>query len=343
MRVKSIGGIPLKKVLILILTVLLAVSLAGCSLDSLEDYRKAAEKTDQIEKGKMSGNFMINMDFDTSGMTDEQIRKLNYFRKVEGSFNASYDDGADKGIFRNYLNFGGLGFDFDVFINGEEIFLRLPILGKYMRLDEIQESMKIKDQADEEPRIISREAEDEISAKWLGVLNKEDVFKGKDIVLTTPDGEVKTKEYSIKLDSRQIKELAEQFLEILSKDETLKENYEKYIIENGKQPKDISPEKFVSDIKEGIKKCKVEDFNYTAHVDIDGYIVNEAIKLSVKIEDPDPGSMTGFDYSLELKNWDINRKQEFEFPELTKENTVDIDQIDRNMPFVMDDFFTNID
>lgn len=333
----------MKRLLTVIFTVLLAVSLAGCSFDSLEDYKKAAEKTEQIKKGQMSGEFSVVMDFNTAGMTEEQIKELNYFKEMKGNFSAAYDDEASKGIFRNYLNFGGLGFDFDLFVNEEEIFMKLPILGKYMRLDEMQQSMIVEQQADGASEIISKETKNELSAKWLGMLNKEDVFKGKDIVLTTPDGEVKTKEYTIRLNDDQIKGLAEECIDIVSKDEKLKGNYEKHIKKNVKQLKDTPFEKLISIIEEEIKDYKVEGFNYTAYVDIDGYIVNEVIELAMKAEDAGPACMKGFNYRLEVKNWDINKKQEFKFPELTEENTVDMDQMNQNMPFMMENLFNDKD
>nr|HPL54669.1 hypothetical protein [Bacillota bacterium] len=228
------------------------------------------------------------------------------------------------------------GFDFDLFVNGEEMFVKLPILGKYMEFDKMQ-------QAEGASGIISKETENELSAKWLGLLNKEDVFKGKDIVLTTPDGEVKTKEYTIKLNNDQIKVLAEECMDIVSRDEKLKENYEKYIKKSTKQLEDISLEKLISSIKEEIKNYRVENFSYTAHVDIDGYIVNEVIEVYVKAENREPAGMNDLNYRLELKNWDINKNQEFEFPVLTEENTVNIDQMNQNMPFMMDNLFDNKD
>lgn len=331
----------MKKILTIMITILLAVSLAGCSLDGLGDYKKAVEKTDQIKKGQTSGEFSLEMDFNTEGMTEEQIKQLNYFKTMKGSFEVAFDDEAEQGIFRDYLNFGGLGFDFDLFINGEEVFMKLPVIGKYMRIEELQGQMPI-------PRdgkgmeIISKETQDAISDKWLGMLKKEDIFRGKDIVLTTPDGEVKTTEYTIKLNDEQIKSLAAYSIDMLSKDAKLKENYEEY----GKkiEPlKDTSFEELFSDLRENMKDYSVESFSYTAYVDIDGYIVNEMLDFSVKVDDAKPEAVKKFGYKLDIKNWDINKAQKFEFPVLTEENTLDMDEMDKNMPFMMEDLFKNKD
>lgn len=334
----------MKRIMIALLALMLAISLAGCSLDSLEGYKKAAEKTDQIKKGQTAGEFSLMMDFNTEGMTEEQIKELNYFRTMKGSFSAVFDEDEDveKGIIRNYFNFGGLGFDFDLFIDGEEAFMKMPVIGKYMRLDEMQSSM-MQQPEDEKIEIVSKETLDGINEKWLGMLKKEDIFRGKNIVLTTPDGEVKTTEYTIKLNDEQIKSLAVHSLDLLSKDEKLKENFEEYIRKNVEDLKDTTTEKLLSEMKEKINDYTVENFSYTAYVDIDGYIVNEMIEVSMKAENTKPATVTRLDYKLDIKNWDINKDQKFEFPVLNEDNTLDMNQMDENMPFMMEDLFKNKD
>ena len=332
----------MRKLMIAILALMLAAALISCSFDSLEGYKKAAEKTEQIRKGRTEGEFSLVMDFNTSRMTEEQIKELNYFRNMKGSFNVAYDDELGKGIFRYYLSLGGLGFDLDLFVNGEEIFMKLPVIGKYMKLSEMKGHMADK-QGEGKSEIISGETQDAINEKWLGLLKKEDVFKGKDTVLTTPDGEVKTTEYTIRLNDEQIKSLAEYSMDMLSKDKKLEENYEKYIGKNVEFLRDTPLEKLLSDMKENIKKYTVESFGYTAYVDIDGYIVNEIVEITLEADNAEPASVTRLSYELDIKNWDINKEQEFDFPALTDENTVEMGNIDQNMPFKIEALFNKKD
>lgn len=330
----------MKKVLTLIFAFLLAVSLAGCSTDSLGDYHKAAEKTDQVKMGQTSGEISVLMDFNTDGMTAEQIKELNYFKDMKGSFSAVYDDDSEKGIFRNYLNFGGLGFDFDMFMNGDEAFIKLPVIGKYMRLSEMQDSIAM-GQEEEAPEFISGETVKALSDKWLELMNKEDVFKGKDIVLTTPDGEVKTTQYTIKLNNEQIKRLIADSADILSLDEKLTEFYNQYIRKNAEVLEDTTLEDMLFDTKKGLEHVTVEDFSYNAYVDIDGYIVNEVVELVFKFDSPEQGNLAGVSYKLDIKNWDLNKEQEFEFPELTDNNTMNMEELDQSMPFELEILLNN--
>lgn len=86
--------------------------LTACNTDNLAEYKKALEKTEQITKGQFSAELSMEMDYNTDGLTSEEMKNLSYFKNMEGSFNAVHDDEAEKAIFRNYMSFGGLGFDF---------------------------------------------------------------------------------------------------------------------------------------------------------------------------------------------------------------------------------------
>ena len=136
----------MKKNMIIILTIILVLLLAACNTNNLEEYKKASEKTEQIKKGNTSGEFSLNMNFNTDGLSAEKIKNLNYYKDMKGSFNVSFDEESKKSIFRNYLNFGGLGFDFDIYANGDEMFMKLPVVGKYMNFNQIQRSIDANDE-----------------------------------------------------------------------------------------------------------------------------------------------------------------------------------------------------
>ncbi len=337
----------MKKIFILTLTILTLISilLTGCNTDSLLDYKKAAEKTDGIIRGQTSAEFTTTTELNTEGMTDEEIKELNYYKDIKGSFNSVFDSELKKEIYKIYLNSGGLGFDFDLYINGNEIFMKLPVIGKYLNLNDvvIESTMNV----NEGKILITDESVAAIGAKWLGLLKKDDVFKGKDIVLTTPDGEVKTTEYTINLNNEQIKNLFVDVIDIVYTDQNLKSFYTEFIETKIKENADsmqdveienISYEEMLDNMKENIDFYNVEKFNYTAHVDIDGYIVNETIELLIKVDNAKQKSLSGFNFKLDISNWDINKSQEFNYPTLTEENTLKMEEKE-SMPDVMQDIF----
>lgn len=326
----------MKKLLSILLIAMLVLSLAACNTDNLAEYKKALEKTDQITKGQLSADLSMVMDYNTDDLTAEEIKELNYFKDMSGSFNVVYDDEAEKTILRNYMNFGGLGFDFNMYINGEEVIMKLPVVGKYLKMNELN-SVNIDEEAYDQ-KIISQETLEAITEKWIGLMKEDDVFKGKDIILTTPDGEVKTTEYTITLSDEQIRTLVKESAAIAAKDETLKQFYDDNVSIKVDE-EEITFDEMIESIEKNIENYKAENFKYTALVDIDGYIVSENISYSIKSTKPDL-ILRGMDYNLDIKTWDINKEQIFDFPVLTDENTIKTDNMEE-LPDLMKDLFEN--
>jgi len=326
-----------KKILIVILTLaLIAATLTACNTDNLEQYKKAFEKTNQIKRGQSSGEMTVKLDFNTDGLSQEDMREINNFKEMSGSYNIIFDDEAEKAIFRNYINFGGLGYDFDMFFNGKEAAMKLPVVGKYIRISEAQQADMDTESFDE---MISDDTMKQIAEKWIGLMKEEDVFKGKDIIITTPDGDVKTTEYTVVLSNEQLKDLILEIVEIVSADEKLRSFYNENIIIKDDTDVDVSFDKILKDIEYSIDKFTIDNFKYNALVDIDGYIVNENLAYSIRSTDEEI-TLKSAEYNLDVKTWDINKKQTFNFPVLTEENTLDTENSE-DIPSLMEDLFKN--
>ena len=327
----------MKKILIVILALaLIAATLTACNTDNLEQYKKAFEKTNQIKRGQSSGEMTVKLDFNTDGLSQEDMREINNFKEMSGSYNIIFDDEAEKAIFRNYINFGGLGYDFDMFFNGKEAAMKLPVVGKYIRISEAQQADMDTESFNE---MISDDTMKQIAEKWIGLMKEEDVFKGKDIIITTPDGDVKTTEYTVVLSNEQLKDLILEIVEIVSADEKLRSFYNENIIIKDDTDVDVSFDKILKDIEYSIDKFTIDNFKYNALVDIDGYIVNENLAYSIRSTDEEI-ALKSAEYNLDVKTWDINKEQTFNFPVLTEENTLDTENSE-DIPSLMEDLFKN--
>ncbi len=331
-----------KIIFVTVFILILLILLTSCNTNNLIEYKKASDKTEQIIKGQTAGEFTMTTEINPAGLTAEEIKELNYIKDMNGSFSVVFDDEEEKTIIRNYLNFGGLGYDFEVYINGDEVSVKLPVVGKYLRINEEMLSEGEK-QYNAGNKIISEETKKEFAKRWLSLMNEEDVFKGKNLVLTTPDGEVKTTEYTIKLSDEQIKALFKDTAQILSRDESLKSFFNKNIrVTMGKadgEKENKTFEEILDDILRSTEKFNVDNFTYRALVDIDGYIVNEIIDISLKTIDASEEGIAGMKYHLDIKTWDINKDQRFEFPVLTDENTLKPAEMEENMPSGIEDYF----
>ena len=327
----------MKKILIVILALaLIVITLTACNTDNLEQYKKAFEKTELIKKGQTSGEISVKLDFNTDELSQEDVNELNNFKEMNGSFNIVFDDEAEKAIFRNYLNLGGLGYDFELFINGEEVVMKLPVIGKYLKINEMQQ---IEEETKGYEQIISDETMKQIAEKWIGLMKEEDVFKGKSIIITTPDGDIKTTEYTVTLSNEQIKEMVLESIEIASKDDKLRNFFNENITMKVNDKEKLAFEEVLNSIKENIDKFEIENFKYTALVDIDGYIVSENLVYSF-ISTDEKVALKRADYNQDIKTWDINKDQTFNFPILTQENTVDTENSE-DVPSLMEDLFKN--
>lgn len=322
----------MKKIVCLALTLVLMLSLTACNTNNLAEYKKALEKTEQITRGQTQVEFSSNVDINTEGMSAETIKELDYYKDMKGSFNVAFDEEAKKSIFRSYINFGGLGFDYDLYFNDGEIIMKLPVAGKYMRMNEVNNSSAI-EESKVNGEIISESTMKAISEKWVELMNEENVFRGKDIILTTPDGEVKTSEYSITLSNQQIKSLFSDTVDSISKDTNLKQLYEEYRSKENKK----SFEDVIKLLRDNAENYSVENFKYVALVDIDGYIVSENIEFHIKAEDKSL-IIREVDYKLNVKNWDINKEQVFDFPVLNDKNSIKADNA-KEIPDVMKSLF----
>lgn len=101
----------------------------------------------------------------------------------------------------------------------------MPIIGKYLRIDDLLET--------EQPQeLFNAETLKSISNLWLSILNKEGVFRGEKIILTTPDGEVKATRYIISLRDDQAKKLAKETIGVIAKDNEIRKTFNNYIQKN---------------------------------------------------------------------------------------------------------------
>lgn len=330
----------MKRIFIVIISIILIVSLVGCKKNDLENFKQAVNKTSKIQKGQMSVQSITELDIDSKDLTKEEIKNLNYIRKVEVDLNIMFDDVLNKIITRTYFNLGGLGFDSVFYDDGEKKYLKLPILGKYMLLnsENMNNEYTNKNVGDKE-EFITEDTKNFIKNKWLSILKEDDVFSGEESILTTPDGEVKVTHYTINMTNEQIKALLNEMIDAISKDKKLKASVKKYIRENEVQIEEFSMKQFFDKFKENINKSTISNFTYDAYIDIDGYIIDENIQIEIKFDNSAYKNFKGMMYSLNIKRWDIEKEQEFDFPNLNKENLLEMQDMEQGVPFMLENMF----
>ncbi len=325
----------MKKILLIALSFALITSLAACAVNDFEAYMTSLDKTTNIVRGQQSMNFGMDIDFDTTGLTTDEIKELNYIKNFHSEFNLTYDDEVKKIIARNYLNFGGLGFDTVLYDDGEKTFIKMPVVGKYLVLDEDFLQRYI-DDANNGEQYISNKSIEEIQKKWVDAINRDDVFSGKESIMSTPDGDVKVTEYTIKLTGEEFKNIINESANILASDEILRNTIESYIEKRADDKINIEYHKILKNFKQAMEEGEIKDLKYIAYIDIDGYIVKENIEFEMKFNSSDENKIKSFKYFLETNLWAIEKEQEFDFPELTEDNTLDPNDAEQGVPFIFE-------
>lgn len=327
----------MKKIILSMLIIALIFSIVGCSKNDLEAYKEASKKTNGIKKGQTSFDLNIENQFNTRGLTEEEIKKLSYFKKIELKIDLKFDEEQDKLISRNYYNFSGMGFDSTLYVDNEKVFIKMPMLGKYLVLeDEIVNSQL----EDKEYQHILKDTFNKINNSWLNVLEKDDVFLGENTVMSTPDGEVKATRFTIKLTNEQLKELINNTVNVLAEDVSFNNILREIIITKGEE---VNTKEIYKRVKESLNKSTINEFEYETYVDIDGYIIQEDIRVIVEYENSTDGSINKQIIDIKAKNWNIEKEQEFNFPEIDEENILEMKNMGEGLPFIFDDMFKDGD
>ena len=312
----------MKKVLFSFLIIILAFSIIGCSKNDLKAYNSARLKTSNIRKGQKSFEMKIDNELCEDGLTDKELKELNNFKSMNMNSYISYDLNMKKAMGINYTQLGGLGLDSIIYMDGDDQYLQLSTYWKYLILNE--------DVDTDNP--IEKSTVDRIKSKWIEILNEEDVFSGEKILLSTEDGEVKAREYTIKLNEEQLKEFLNFVLDVLEEDTKFNEFSKQMVIGIGEELADKDKEdiigSLIKDLRISIEDSKDLSFKYKSFIDIDDYIVEENIDFILNKETKKKGDLEKISANIVVKNWDIEKDQDLEFPEITPENSSRIEDVD---------------
>lgn len=292
----------IKKYLKIFVVLLVFVLVVGCSDQSYEEYQKAVEKTENLESGKYSIEIEYQTNFNEEELSVEEFKELSNFSNLKFSgVNVFNHQNKSMGFYGN-LEGGNLALDLEYFQEGEKKYLKIPILGKYLDLNDSnieQLSQEMSFDVNENMDInINEEAFEKIGNLWTDAIQEENVFKGKKSLLETPDGDVKVTEYTIEFSDELLKELIKETVLILD----------------------------VSESVELMNQMTIDTFNYTAFVDIDGFIIKENFVMDYSIEDI--AEVDSGHFKFEIVNYEINKAQDIKIPEIKDTMLLDLNKID---------------
>lgn len=290
-----------KKYLKIFVVLLVFVLVVSCSDQSYEEYQKAVEKTENLESGKYSIEMEYQTNFNEEELSVEKFKELSNFSNLKFSGVNVFNHQNNSMEFYGNLEGGNLGLDLEYFQAGDKKYLKIPILGKYLDLNDSnikKLSQEMSFDVNENMDVsIDEEVFDKIGSLWTNAIQEENVFKGKKSLLETPDGDVKVTEYSIEFSDELLKDLVKETMIILE----------------------------ISNEVELMNQMTIDTFSYTAFVDIDGFIIKENFMMDYSI-----GEVAEVDsgyFKFEIINYDINKDQNITIPEIKDTMLLDLDQM----------------
>lgn len=315
----------MKKLFVVMLAVLL---FTGCASNDLQDYKNAIAKTQSIEKGKINIDINTKMDYVTEGLTQKQLRALSYFDQIELAISAIYDssDQEEKLIARSYYNLGGMGLDSVFYMNGSDMYLKMPIIDGYIALD--KEGIEaIGNQSNTIDKDIMKKIWEPMSSKWNEILQEKDVFKGEKSYILTEEGQIKTKTYTIEATQQQLDQLAQEFIKTLEKEEVIKKIINTNENANFIKDNEIDEQELLGNIKDYISRMALEEFKGIAYVDFDDRLIKEEFVIKISWENPEKGTPRSMELTIATEYLNLGKEQSFDFPKISEDEWLKPEEI----------------
>lgn len=300
--------------------------MVGCGVDDITYFHEARKTTYELKSGKHDWSIDWQMK-----LNDEISQQLGpWLSSVESlKFNSKARFEDNNVIARQYIGSQLLGLDGDYYRQKDQIYFKVPFLGKYLDVDALRfENMNLSNFNG-----VSEETGLKIAALWLALATEDDVVNLGPEVLDTVEGEVKVKKFVVTLSHQQIHDFVLDVMAVLMADEGFQDqiiNWPLYEYVDGEfVPLDeqLTLESFETYMQLILDGIIVDEFKMIAYIDVDQYIIETHYDMSF--------SMTGFlanivetiqvksDYEL----YDLHESQQLVFPEITEENETTLNEV----------------
>lgn len=297
----------------------LTLMLAGCGTSDLVSYREAVALTKSYDKGVSNISQTLNLTFNEEGLSEEAIRDLSYYEKIDIAMTTRYNtEGNDSVVTSDiYYNLGGLGFDMTYYLNRDEFLMKIPILDKYVR----REDLTGKETPNVSSNNLQAEAIQTMVERWNEVLGEEDVLSGSKAYVMTDKGQLKTTTYTITIDDAQFRGLKNAFLDVLADPATAKA-----FLANGEPfiKGEMNVEEIQGHITDLVTKLTLESFEGKAYVDFDGRLVRQVFDAKLRNTTTAPGEVATMTLRYEIDFDQLGTASPIQWPTISDEEMLEL-------------------
>lgn len=301
------------------------LSLTGCSTNGYEALIAAQEKTETATTGINDMKIQLDNQMDTSGMTPEQLKAINYFRSVGYEGTSQYDNSKELIVSESWISLGGVGFDFTYYGKGEEQYIHYPVLKKYIDLRQMAKSQSANGMS---TVTLTPETQKALGDIWSKLSTKESVQKVEETIVNTPEGDVKATHYDVVASGEAVKAAILESQKLLMEDSAVKA----WLAEQ--QAK--SPESRI-EIQGMNEDLEIGDFKLSSYVDADGYLIREEVKVSIKSGSSTSNQWLGTDFTMSSSYSKLNQKLDIQYPDITPDQIMTEEELSKDMPAIFSD------
>lgn len=314
----------------ILLALVLVLALVGCQSKDYDNYLEAVERTDQVQSGVREMEIGYSLQVDEAKMEGVDIELFKAMNNIELTLTETFDKEAGRTKFDIFTVFGGIGIDSQVVASSDRVTVEIPLLGKYVYLNPKELSM------DEEVlsgAVVYQLDEDtlkSIDKAYRESFGEEDVFRGENTVMDTPDGLVKATKYEVRISDPALRKFAKEALSALGQDE----NIDAYLSSN-ETP--LKKEELMSAIEKVIDTTKLVEFEIIHYLDHDGYVIDRRLSLVASLENEE-SFITGFKFDMHMTLGKIGDAVSIEFPDVDEKDMIPLENLEEELPKLLESF-----
>jgi hypothetical protein len=331
-----------KKVAVITIIALLMALMSGCSIKSdYEVYMEAAERTENVARGKSEMVMNMKLKFNEEGLAEDVSDSLEMFEDMTFELRKEYDKDREESLDKIFIKAKDTGFDAKVYTKGDVGYVITPIIPKIVVIkgEEFVHPDLAPGDLEDMPKL-SQESLEAIKKVWKPLHSDDNVSALERIVMDTPEGSVKATRYEVNMTDEQLKPAIKKTMEIVLRDSAFMEGVDDMmrsaVEEYAKDHADteefplegFSFEEMFRASMDAIENSTVKTFSKTAFIDRDNYIIEERVVIDILYHFTEGGTPQSFSMEMTNKNWDLNRKQEIYFPEVTAENSITLEELE---------------
>jgi len=319
-----------KIILILFVFVIVATVTTGCSQKSdYQIFKEALERTEAVEKGKAQLELDMKIEFNKEGLSEDETEFMEFLEEFKLSLKDEFNREKKESLKKIFIQTKDMGFDAKVYIKDKTMYIITPIIPKILVVEDNRLAESNSKKTFKEGTVyqyfpkLSENSIKQLKKLWNDLYNEENVSSLKNIVLDTPEGKAKARKFEIKLKDEQLKPAIKKVMEIILMDEQFRKGLAEVMESSGA----VSVEEILQHNMKAIDQATINNFNQHAYIDRDNYVIEETVNMDMTFPFSKPGTPRNYHFEMKIKRWDLNKEPEIYFPEVTQENSINLEEL----------------